>query len=68
VGPSQLFHSDVNELARRIERSLQNPLLHAIPPVVLGLLRVVILLLGGGVVTYISATGAPTPKPLNYAR
>lgn len=67
VGPTQLFVSDVTELARRIERFLLNPQLYPLPAVVLGLLRVVILLLGGDLVTVLSASGALVPKPMNYA-
>lgn len=67
VGPSQLFPSDVMDLARRIETSLMDPVNHGLPPVVLGLLRVVILLLGGDEITVVLPTGVVGPKSMKYA-
>jgi len=67
VGPSQLFPSDVVDLAKRIEAAVLDPVRNGLPPVILGLLRVIILLLGGDDITVVMPTGVMAPKRMKYA-
>jgi hypothetical protein len=67
VGPMVLFPSDVRELASRIEEAVKDPIRCALPAALLGLIRIIVLMLGGDKITVVSATGAMLPKSMKYA-
>lgn len=68
VSSTQLCSADVMGLVERLAQFLRDPHRSPLPPVILGLLRIIILMLGGDCITTVSpSTGSIAPKNMKYS-